>query len=127
MTNQQLNAHMRKLADLVQANRILEARALGVRLADVSPNNTQVLSTLGAIHGRLGEFKEAESCYRVLVALEAKSFQHHNYLGLSLVMQARLKEALTPFERVLQPIYQSSVGRWKHYESYLGELIDALS
>jgi hypothetical protein len=31
------------------------------------------------------------------------------------------------YDQVRQPIYQSSVGRWKHYESHLGELIDALT
>lgn len=29
--------------------------------------------------------------------------------------------------RVRQPIYKGSVGRWKHYEKHLGELVDALA
>jgi tetratricopeptide (TPR) repeat protein len=29
-------------------------------------------------------------------------------------------------EQVRQPVYASSIGRWKHYQSHLGELIDAL-
>jgi hypothetical protein len=31
------------------------------------------------------------------------------------------------YDQVRQPIYRSLVGRWKHYESHLGGLIDALS
>ncbi len=30
------------------------------------------------------------------------------------------------YDQVRQPIYRSSVGRWKHYEFHLGELIEAL-
>jgi hypothetical protein len=29
-------------------------------------------------------------------------------------------------EQVRQPIYDGSVGRWRHYERHLGELIDVL-
>jgi len=29
--------------------------------------------------------------------------------------------------QVRQPIYQSSIGRWKRYEKHLGPLIDALA
>lgn len=102
MANLQVNARIHDLVRLFQANRIPEARALGIKLANADPNNPQVLSILGAIHGRLGEFKEAESRYRTLVALEPQSFQHHCYLGLSLVMQSRLTEALAPFNKMLE-------------------------
>lgn len=30
------------------------------------------------------------------------------------------------YDQVRQPLYDSSVGRWKHYEVYLGELLEAL-
>ncbi len=102
MTNQQVNAEIHELARLFQANRMAEARAFGRRLVGTSPNNTQVLALLGAIHGKLGEFKEAESCYENLCRREPNSFQHHCYHGLSLVMQGRLEEAVAPFERMLQ-------------------------
>jgi len=29
--------------------------------------------------------------------------------------------------QVRRPIYQNSIGRWRHYEKHLGPLIDALS
>ena len=29
-------------------------------------------------------------------------------------------------EQVRRPVYSSSIGRWKHYEKHLGELIAAL-
>lgn len=97
-----ISPQVRELARLLQAGRIPEARALGLRLVKTSPDNMQVLAMLGAIHGSLGEFREAESCYRTLVAIEPRSFQHHCYLGLSLVMQNRLAEAVAPFETLLQ-------------------------
>ncbi len=102
MTNQEVNAQIHELARLFHADRIPDARALGRRLVNVAPNNTQILALLGAIHGGSGEFKEAESCYGSLCRLEPNSFQHYCFYGLSLVMQGRLKEALAPFERMLQ-------------------------
>lgn len=57
---------------------------------------------LGAVHSQLGEFREAESCYRALVSLEPTVHMHHCYLGLSLVMQQRLPEAVPVFVRMLQ-------------------------
>lgn len=102
MTGQQINTQLHEIARLFQANRLPEARAAGRRLASAVPDNAQVLALLGAIHGRLGEFGEAESCYERLCRLEPNSFQHHCYLGLSRVMQKRLDEAYAPFERMLQ-------------------------
>ncbi|MHB8453982.1 MAG: tetratricopeptide repeat-containing sulfotransferase family protein [Acidiferrobacterales bacterium] len=102
MKKKPLNVQVGELVRLLQTNQIQEARALGIRLARMSPNNAQVLSILGATHGRLGEFREAESCYQALVAIEPWSFQHHCYLGLSLVMQRRLEEAIKPFSTMLQ-------------------------
>lgn len=97
-----INAQIHELARLFQANRIPEARILGRSLVNAAPDNTQVLMLLGALHGRLGEFKEAESCYESLCRLEPNSFEHYCYLGLARVMQKRLDEARAPFEKMLQ-------------------------
>lgn len=97
-----MTIHIQEMSRLIQSGRMPEARALGTRLLERSPANPQVLALLGSVHGRLGEFKEAESCYRMLVALEPGSFQHHCYLGLSLIMQNRLAEAVAPFETMLR-------------------------
>jgi tetratricopeptide (TPR) repeat protein len=95
-------SEIHELARLFHEGRMPEARAFGLKLIGVAPNNTQVLALLGAIHGRVGEYKEAESCYADLCRREPNSFQHHYYHGLSLVMQGRLKEAMAPFKRMLQ-------------------------
>ena len=102
MADNHINAQIHELTRLFHTNRMSEARAFGRRLVSVAPNNTQALALLGAIYGRLGEFKEAESCYESLCRREPSSFQHHCYHGLSLVMQGRLKEAVAPFERMLR-------------------------
>jgi len=109
MSDRPLAAQIQDLLRLIHTNRIPEARALGMRLRQTAPKNREVLSMLGAIYGQLGEFGQAESCYRALVAIEPRSVRHHSYLGLglSLVMQGRLKEALEPFDAMLnlQPDY----------------------
>ena len=109
MSNRPPATELRDLLGLIHANRIPEARALGMRLRESAPKSREVLSMLGAIHGQLGEFVQAESCYRALVAIEPRSIRHHSYLGLglALVMQGRLEEALEPFDAMLrlQPDY----------------------
>lgn len=109
MSNRPLATQLQHLLRLIHANRIPEARALGMRLRESVPKSREVLSMLGAIHGQLGEFVQAESCYRALVAIEPRSVRHRSHLGLglSLVMQGRLVEALEPFDAMLklQPGY----------------------
>lgn len=102
MGKHSIDKEAQELIRLFQANRLVEARAVGIRLIREAPNNREVLSILGAIHGRLGEFRDAESCYQTLVSLEPRVFQHHCYLGLSLIMQRRLEEAAKPFQAMLQ-------------------------
>ena len=104
MTNRALAAQLHDLARLVHANRLPEARALGMRLKQSAPTQRELLSMLGAIHGRLGEFGEAESCYRTLITIEPPSVRHHSYLGLglALVMQGRIEEAVKPFDAMLK-------------------------
>ena len=104
MTHHALAAQLHDLARLVHANRLPEARALGIRLKQSAPNQRELLSMLGAIHGRLGEFGEAESCYRTLITIEPPSVRHHSYLGLglALVMQGRIEEAIKPFDAMLK-------------------------
>lgn len=130
-----INQQIHELARLFQVNRLPAARALAIQLAKAAPRNTQVLSMLGAIHGRLGEFKEAESCYRTLVALEPQIFQHHCYLGLALVTQARLQEAFAPFKEMLRLRPDFAEGHMQmgcllrdlgHHELAMGHLRQAL-
>ena len=87
---------------LLHAGRLTEARALATRLAKSWPKQPQLLSLLGTIHGRLGEFSQAESCYRTLAARDPRSHEHHYYLGMSLIMQGRLREAVPPFADMLR-------------------------
>lgn len=87
---------------LFQTGRMADARALGRQLLRGMPDQPQVLAVLGAVHGRLGEFREAEGCYRSLISLEPAAHMHHCYLGLALVMQRRLPEAVPVFARMLQ-------------------------
>lgn len=98
----QAQRHLPELARLYQAGRLAEARTLGQKLNAAIPRQSQVLSILGAIHGQLGEFGPAEECYRLLTALEPGTHLHHYYLGLTLVMQQRLPEAVPVFSRMLQ-------------------------
>ncbi len=98
----QAHKQLPELARLFQTGRLAEARALGQRLLAALPRQPQVLAMLGAIHGQLGEFRDAEACYRALVALEPSAYMHYCYLGLALVMQQRLPEAAPVFARMLQ-------------------------
>lgn len=104
MNGRRLETRLRDLAGLVQTNRLSQARALGLQLRQQHPKRRDVLSMLAAIHGRLAEFAEAESCYRALVTLDPPGLRHESCLGLglALIMQGRLAEALEPFNTMLK-------------------------
>jgi len=86
---------------LIRAGRLIEARTLGEKLAKSRPQDCRLLNMLGTVHGRLGEFAQAESCYHTLTKLEPKSYEHNYYMGLSLIMQGKLKEAVAHIESAL--------------------------
>ncbi len=96
------DAGLGQLLELFQAGRLIEARALGQQLGKSLSKHPQLLNLLGAIHGRLGEFAQAESCYRTLCSLEPKSHEYRYYLGMALIMQGRLQEAVAPFMEMLR-------------------------
>ncbi|MBI5039692.1 MAG: sulfotransferase [Gammaproteobacteria bacterium] len=98
----QAQQQLPELMRLFQSGRLAEARALGRRMNNAIPRQPQVLAMLGAIHGQLGEFREAENCYRALVSLEPAAHTYHYYLALALVMQQRLQEAVPVLARMLQ-------------------------
>ncbi|MDA8363901.1 MAG: sulfotransferase [Gammaproteobacteria bacterium] len=109
MNSRSLDARIQDLLGLVHANRLTDARNLGMKLRAAAPGRREVISILGAVHGQLGEFAQAESCYSALVAVDPRELRHQSYLGLGLarVMQGRWEEALAAFDSMLalQPGY----------------------
>ena len=72
--------------------------------------------------------------YEDLVAdLEGKSRELIDFIGLEWDPQClRFHESgrvvnTASYDQVRQPIYNRSVGRWRHYERHLGPLKDALA
>ena len=69
---------------------------------------------------------------RLVVEPEAVSRELTAFCGLQwdercVAFQHRLREVRTAsFWQVRQPIYQSSVGRWRHYRRHLQPLLEAL-
>lgn len=95
-------AQLQQLGQLFQARRLPQARDLGRRLLADHPKQPQLLALLGAIHGQLGEFADAQTCYQTLVKLAPQTPEYHYYLGMSQVMQGRLQAAIEPFETMLR-------------------------
>lgn len=101
MENNTKHLESGQLFRLLQAGHLSDARKLATHLIKSSPTDITLLRSLGTILGRLGEFQQAESCYRTLAALQTKSHEHHFYLGISLIMQGKLQEAVDPFREML--------------------------
>lgn len=88
-----------------------------------------------ADHWRQGRpLRMLEMQYEELVAdLEGQSRRLIEFLGLpwdpACLEFHRTQTSIqtASFWQVRQPLYQSSVGRWKHYEKHLGPLIKALN
>lgn len=102
MRPDQANRLLRDTVQLLQSGQYVRAREMGMKLLNAFPRQPQVLSILGSVHGQLGEFGDAEKCYRLLASIEPLAHSHPYFLGLTLVMQKRLAEAVPVFTRVLQ-------------------------
>lgn len=89
-------------ARLFNSGQLSQARELCRKMLTKHPRQPQVLAMMGSIHGRMGEFGDAEKCYRMLASLEPSVYTHLFYLGLSLVMQGRLPDAVPVFTHMLK-------------------------
>lgn len=92
----------------VQGQHWAEAKMLCTSLCQTSENkNADAWFLLGAIHGQLGKFDEAEKCCRQAIALRPGVPMAIFNLGIALQKQGKLAESIDCFQQVvaLNPNY----------------------
>ncbi len=97
-----MSASLEKILGLVRQNRWQDARLMAEDLSRREPLNAQLWFLLGAIHGQLGAFAEAEVCCRRTVQLEPRNPAAHYNLGIALLRQNRPKEAGDRFSETIR-------------------------
>ena len=121
-----MSESLQRVIELVQGGRWQDARTLGEQLCRGEPRNAQVWFMLGAIHGQLGAFEDAESCCRRVIELEPLMPAAYYNLGVALLRQDRPQEAVFPFSRAaeLNPAFAEAFHDLGNAQQMLG-LLDA--
>ena len=96
------DARMQQALDFLQANRLAEAQALLAQILQINRRHWEAWHLLGAVHGMLGEFLQAEKYARKAIELEPAAFGAHINLAHALVALEKIPDALRCYRRVLQ-------------------------
>lgn len=104
MTSENSLTHTKKLkADqLVQQNRLEEAKALYLEICRTDPSNVEAWISLSATNRRLGHFQEAEECARQAVRLQPELALAHYTQATAVHSQGKMEEALVGYRRTIQ-------------------------
>ncbi len=94
-----------ELRELCRLGRFSEALALGSALCNKIPGDPELWFLVGAVHGALGAFGEAEKCCRKALTLAPDQYVILYNLGIALLRQERAAEAEEILRRArsLQP------------------------
>lgn len=83
-----------QIKNLLQQRRYVEAKEACVRLCEQWPQDAEAWFLLGAIHGQLGNFPDAErSCRAALRLQPTQSVLHYN-LAIALINQQKTEDAI---------------------------------
>ena len=86
----------------LQGGRLAEAKVSYRRLCESAPRDADSWSLLGAVHGMLGEFEQAEACCRRVIGLQPKAIGAYSNLGNALRFQGKLDEAEECYRQALE-------------------------
>lgn len=106
-TNPLTRARKKQALAFFQANQLGEAKHLYAEICKLDRRDVDAWNMLGAIHGMLSEFAEAEACCRQVIALQPGAVGTYNNLGNALKFQGKLEEAEAAYKQALrlQPNY----------------------
>jgi tetratricopeptide (TPR) repeat protein len=96
--NKALQAVQRARNDLI-AGRIDHAQKEITHALDISPQSAQALNIQGVIHLRAEQFENAEADFHGAIQADSELGPAYVGLGISLIAQHRLGEALKPLDR----------------------------
>lgn len=97
-----MSGSLQHVMEMVQSGRWHDARRLGGEACSREPHNAEAWFVLGAIHGQLGEFADAEACCRRVIELEPGMPVAYYNLGVALLRQNRPQEAASQLSRAAE-------------------------
>jgi tetratricopeptide (TPR) repeat protein len=104
MATENTAAHQRMKSDalaMARQGRFIEAGRLLSEVCKDNPRDLDALQLMGRIHGRLGEFPEAEECFRQMLRILPDSDEIYCLLGNALQAGKSYDEAAEAFEKAL--------------------------
>ncbi len=99
--NMSISARKEQARLLLQGNRLAEAKTLYKEICRNARRDWEAWQMLGAIHGMLGEFAEAETCSRRAIELHPDAIGALLNLGNALMAQHKYEEATRCYRRIL--------------------------
>jgi len=134
-----------------QAGRLQSAEQIYRQILQVESNQPDAIHLLGVIAHQEGMHEDAVTYIRHAIALKGDAVPFHNNLGEAYRALSRIVEAVACYRRALglkpkclefhqtqrpvrtasavqvrQPVFTTSLGRWKYYERALGSLFARL-
>lgn len=91
-----------QLINLLQQNRMEEARVLCAELCRAHPKDAQTQFMMSAIYGQLGDFSRSEKYSRKAVKLNPNVAEAHFNLGIAQLRLKKIKTAIQSFKRALE-------------------------
>jgi len=113
-----LNRQKQEVAQLAQAGHFVEARTLARKLCKKIPQDPEIWFLLGAIHGELSDFPEAEKCCRHALTSAPQHPVLNFNLAIALTRQGKPADAI-PF---LKTAIQSQPGYAEAYHELANTL-----
>lgn len=119
-------ARMQQALALLQSQRLPEAKTLLTQILQTQRRHWEAWHLLGAVHGMLNEFPEAEKCARKAIELEPGAFGAYINLAHVLLALGKIQDAQRCYQRVLQmkpdePEVHNSLGNLLRQQGKLSE------
>lgn len=99
---QQTAALIQQGLDLLNNNKLEEAKTLCTQLCQSNPQEAEAWYLLSSVYGRLGEITMAGECCRRVLEIQPNHFEALVNLGNVLFAQKNLDEAATQYRKALQ-------------------------
>lgn len=100
--NEQTASLIREGVDLMNNNKLQEAKKLFTQICATDPQQAEAWFHLSTINGRTGDIAAADECCRRVLAIQPDHCEARMNLGNVLYSQGKLDDAIAQYQRALQ-------------------------